>query len=53
MTLKCISCNTVLVSEEDFVKIKCPNCGTEIVRCKNCRRNSVPYKCPKCGFEGP
>ena len=51
--MKCKTCGTNLVSEEKFVKFKCPACNKEeIVRCQNCRVRKVPYKC-KCGFAGP
>ena len=32
----------------------CPNCGkVEIIRCKKCRVESIPYTCSECDFEGP
>ncbi len=54
MPLKCGSCGTSLVGQENFVKMKCPNCNDAIItRCRQCKNLSVPYKCPKCKFEGP
>ncbi|MCD6476736.1 MAG: DUF1610 domain-containing protein [Candidatus Aenigmarchaeota archaeon] len=53
MILKCSSCGTNLIGQENFVKIKCPKCGEqEIFRCFRCKKLSVKYTC-KCGFEGP
>ncbi len=53
MTIKCTSCKKVVISENDFSKFNCPACEKqEIIRCKNCRRQVIPYKC-ECGFEGP
>ncbi|MCD6557585.1 MAG: DUF1610 domain-containing protein [Candidatus Aenigmarchaeota archaeon] len=52
--LKCITCGVNIVSEDNFSKFLCPNCGkVEIIRCEKCRRKSNIYRCPKCGFEGP
>ncbi len=52
--MKCTSCHTVLVSEDNFTKFTCPSCSKEqIVRCKTCRLKSSVYVCPECGFEGP
>jgi predicted RNA-binding Zn-ribbon protein involved in translation (DUF1610 family) len=54
LELRCTSCNINVISEQDWVKFPCPNCGEEIiVRCSRCRRLGVRYKCKKCGFEGP
>ncbi|MFB6075955.1 MAG: zinc finger domain-containing protein [Candidatus Aenigmatarchaeota archaeon] len=54
MEVKCSSCGTNLVSEDNFVRFKCPNCGeTEIIRCEKCRRMKNKYTCEECGFEGP
>lgn len=54
MNLKCTTCGENLLTEDKFVRFKCPECGeTEIVRCKRCRRLKNPYECEKCGFEGP
>ncbi|MFH1421087.1 MAG: zinc finger domain-containing protein [Candidatus Aenigmatarchaeota archaeon] len=54
MVLKCTSCNKTLISEEKFSQFNCPKCGEcEIVRCRNCRHQSILYVCPKCKFEGP
>ncbi len=54
MELLCTTCKRNVISDEGWVKFKCPNCGEEtIVRCSQCRRLSNPYVCPKCGFEGP
>ncbi len=52
--LKCSTCGTSLLGQEDFVKFGCPECGeTIIMRCRQCRKLSNPYRCEKCGFEGP
>ncbi|MCD6403482.1 MAG: DUF1610 domain-containing protein [Candidatus Aenigmarchaeota archaeon] len=54
LELKCISCGVNLLSDEDFIMFKCPNCGKiEIARCSKCKRLSNPYVCPNCGFKGP
>ena len=54
MTKKiCISCNYEIVSGENSVEFKCPNCKEPIVRCGNCRKSMLKYKCNGCGFEGP
>ena len=48
----CVSCHKDV---QDYVKFKCPECGTTIIRCQHCRSLDIPYKCPnpKCNFEGP
>lgn len=52
--LECTTCHTNVVTENSFIKFKCPGCGeVEIIRCERCRKSSNIYKCPKCGFEGP
>lgn len=52
--LKCSSCGTSLIGQEDFVKFKCPDCGENIIiRCKRCKQLSNMYICEKCGFTGP
>ncbi|MBU4076695.1 MAG: DUF1610 domain-containing protein [Euryarchaeota archaeon] len=48
----CVSCGVNLI-ERGYARIPCPQCGTELGRCKSCRHQSNPYKCPKCGFQGP
>ncbi|RLJ02838.1 MAG: RNA-binding protein [Candidatus Aenigmatarchaeota archaeon] len=54
MEIVCSTCGVNLISEDDFVRFECPNCGeTEIIRCKKCRRVKNHYKCEKCGFVGP
>ncbi len=51
--MKCVSCHINLITEDDFVKFKCPSCGDkEIMRCFRCRKKSTPYTC-QCEFEGP
>lgn len=52
MTDKCISCKK---KASDYIKMKCPECGTEIIRCQHCRSLDISYKCPnpKCKLEGP
>lgn len=48
---KCTSCKVEVL--EEYTTFKCPECGKqEIVRCKNCRANTVGYTC-QCGFTGP
>ena len=51
--LICTSCKKRITNDPGTVKFKCPECGTEIVRCSHCREVAAKYKCPKCGFEGP
>lgn len=52
--MKCTSCNTNLLSEDNFTKFKCPSClESDIVRCAKCRLRSNVYACGKCGFKGP
>ena len=52
--MRCTSCNTNLLSEDNFTKFMCPAClGVEIVRCAKCRLRSNVYICNKCGFKGP
>ncbi|HLD49042.1 MAG TPA: zinc finger domain-containing protein [archaeon] len=52
--MQCTSCHINLISEDRFVRFKCPECGeVEIFRCETCRRRSNLYTCQKCGFEGP
>jgi hypothetical protein len=54
MPLKCGSCGVSLLGQEEFVKFPCPSCAKEIIlRDRQCKLQSVPYKCPSCGFEGP
>ncbi|MBI3190705.1 RNA-binding protein [archaeon] len=54
VSMRCISCNINLLSEDDFTVFKCPSClESEIVRCSGCRLHSRIYICPKCGFKGP
>jgi Zn-ribbon RNA-binding protein len=54
MKLICSSCGISLIGQENFVKFNCPNCSEiAIVRCKQCKTLSIPYKCEKCNFEGP
>ncbi|MBU5682720.1 MAG: zinc finger domain-containing protein [Candidatus Aenigmatarchaeota archaeon] len=54
MVLTCLSCNTKIVSGENFSRFVCPNClEAEIIRCKSCKNSIVEYICPKCGFKGP
>jgi predicted RNA-binding Zn-ribbon protein involved in translation (DUF1610 family) len=49
----CTSCKTKIVSSEGITTFKCPSCEKkDIVRCKGCRVDSIPYVC-SCGFEGP
>jgi len=50
MTNKCVSCNKEV---DNFVKFKCPECGSDIIRCQHCRALDIDYKCSKCGFIGP
>jgi Zn-ribbon RNA-binding protein len=52
--LKCTSCRVKILSSDASVRFMCPNCGKiEIIRCKKCRVESIPYTCSECGFEGP
>ncbi|MEM5814366.1 MAG: zinc finger domain-containing protein [Candidatus Aenigmatarchaeota archaeon] len=54
MAMKCSTCGVNLLGQEGFVKLTCPSCGDEvIIRCRQCKQLSVPYKCGKCRFEGP
>jgi len=54
MEIKCSTCGINVLTEENFVRFPCPNCGkVEIIRCERCRVRKVRYKCEKCGFEGP
>ncbi|MGB9675122.1 MAG: zinc finger domain-containing protein [Candidatus Nanoarchaeia archaeon] len=50
--LQCISCKKQIENDKTAIKIFCPVCGEQIMRCGTCKKNSVAYKC-KCGFEGP
>jgi len=50
--LKCTS-SGVALSGRGATHFPCPDCGTTIGRCRQCRDQSVLYRCPKCGFEGP
>lgn len=50
----CISCKKNIAGVDMSAVFKCPQCGkAKIVRCGDCRKNSVKYVCPSCGFEGP
>jgi len=49
----CVSCGRNILAIKDSVVFKCPNCGSEIVRCGICRNKVVKYTCPVCGFSGP
>ncbi len=52
--LHCTSCNVKVSGSDVSVRFKCPNCGkVEIIRCKKCRVDSIPYVCSGCEFEGP
>ncbi len=48
----CVSCG-INVSGMSAARFACPVCGTEIFRCKRCRKQSTAYACPDCGFQGP
>lgn len=52
MSNKCVSCKKQV---EKYVKFKCPECETEIIRCQHCRSLDIRYRCPnkECKFEGP
>ena len=51
--MHCTSCKAKIVSSEGIATFKCPSCEKkDIVRCKRCRVDSIPYVC-SCGFEGP
>lgn len=52
-TIKCTSCKKEISNMAGTVIFKCPECGTEIIRCTQCRIDGIKYTCPKCGFEGP
>ena len=50
----CTSCNCKLMSSQGSVSFQCPECTKEeIVRCSDCRKNSIRYMCSACKFEGP
>ena len=52
--MHCTSCKMKMVSSEGIATFKCPSCGKEdVVRCKKCRVDSIPYVCSDCAFEGP
>jgi hypothetical protein len=54
MAMKCSTCGVNLLGQEGFVKFNCPSCADEvIIRCRQCKKLSVPYKCKSCNFEGP
>ncbi|MEM4367216.1 MAG: zinc finger domain-containing protein [Candidatus Anstonellales archaeon] len=46
---RCISCGKTTIN---FVSFPCPECGKDIIRCKDCRLNKVIYN-HSCGFVGP
>tara|TARA_Y100000034_G_C6570074_1_gene247024 strand:+ start:223 stop:369 length:147 start_codon:yes stop_codon:yes gene_type:complete len=46
---QCTSCKK---ETQHAVKLKCPNCGEEILRCHKCRGLSIEYEC-ECGYQGP
>lgn len=48
--MACISCGR---ESPDRVRFPCPNCGAELERCADCRKNENAYVCAGCGFEGP
>ena len=53
-TTKCSSCSIDVTNMNGSVEFNCPNCGKcRIVRCNECRANSIKYVCGECGFEGP
>ncbi|MBD3261922.1 MAG: RNA-binding protein [Candidatus Altiarchaeales archaeon] len=48
----CSSCG--VEAFKAYVSFKCPACNEfEVVRCKDCRRQSAQYVCALCGFQGP
>ncbi|MDY6775368.1 MAG: HVO_2753 family zinc finger protein [Halobacteria archaeon] len=48
----CVSCGITIVGT-GYAQFNCPECGHEIYRCSNCRKQGNKYKCPDCGFVGP
>jgi predicted RNA-binding Zn-ribbon protein involved in translation (DUF1610 family) len=51
-TKQCVSCG-INISGISAATFDCPDCGAEISRCANCRKQSNLYECPECGFTGP
>ncbi len=50
----CTSCKSKLIGASGSVKFDCPSCNNEkIIRCFECRKNSIKYICTDCKFEGP
>ncbi len=50
----CSCCKRPLQPDQLGAKFLCPNCGEVLIwRHDTCRKQAVPYKCPKCGFQGP
>lgn len=49
---QCVSCG-INIAGISAARFDCPVCGTEIVRCKRCRKQSNLYSCPSCDFLGP
>ena len=53
-TTKCSSCNIDITNVNGSVEFNCPKCGKgKMVRCNQCRANSIKYMCNECKFEGP
>ncbi len=51
MLKNCTICGS---QTKEYSVFPCPDCGKEkIIRCKDCRKISNPYKCPGCGKMGP
>lgn len=48
--MECVSCKK---QASNMIKLPCPKCKKEILRCSKCRSLSIEYKCPSCGFVGP
>jgi predicted RNA-binding Zn-ribbon protein involved in translation (DUF1610 family) len=47
-----VSCG-INISGISAATFDCPDCGHEVSRCANCRKQSNLYECPDCGFMGP
>jgi len=45
-------CNGCGEKTTEYIKINCPVCGRELVRCKECRINKIEIVC-ECGFKMP
>ena len=45
-------CNACNKKTTAYVTLICPNCGKELIRCDECRRNKTELVC-SCGFVLP